>query len=64
LSERSDRILETPSRFGVVRITYPNPASGGWDIQVIRLEPLDDYDMKVRLRINGKYYNGIVEMTE
>ena len=34
-------------------------------VEIIRVsQGVEDYEIKVRLKVNGKYYNGVLEMGE
>tara|TARA_R100001463_G_scaffold78708_7_gene133053 strand:- start:48 stop:230 length:183 start_codon:yes stop_codon:yes gene_type:complete len=58
--EGSITILEASSRFGVVRVSELDTA------KIINITHLDfnDYEIRVRLKLNGKFYVGHLELSE
>ena len=76
LSTRSNNVLEASSRLGVVRVTdwgikYDNNLRGNIynpddsDDKIIRItQQTNGYEIRVRLKINDKFYNGILERGE
>jgi len=57
--EGSNTILEASSRLGVVRMTGVE-----YSVISIREAPQAWVDYKIRIKINGKYYVGDLEMSE
>ena len=68
--------MEASSRLGVVRVTdwgikYDNNLRGNIynpddsDVKIIRItQQTNGYEIRVRLKINDKFYNGILERGE
>jgi len=64
MQERSNTILEASLRLGVVRVSA-GVRIPVLDFGIIRLETTDnDYEIRVRLKVNGRYFTGILERNE
>ena len=51
-------------RIGVSSMDLPTIDSFD-SVEIIRVsQGVEDYEIKVRLKVNGKYYNGVLEMGE
>ena len=56
--------MEASSRLGVIRMTSGERIPV-LDFGIIKLQTTDkDYEVNVRLKINGRYFTGILEMSE
>ena len=63
LQERSNTVLEASLRLGVVRMSRMNEVDRASIISITHLD-FQDFEIRVRLKVNDKYYTGVLELNE